>query len=235
MKISIISFLLFLLTYQIEAKIKVLIFSKTTVFRHESIKVGKLAIINLCNQNKIEADTSENSSVFELSNLKKYNAIIFLSTTGDILNDSQQNAFEKYIQSGGGFVGIHAASDTEYEWSWFCSLVGGNFNGHPHIQNADLLVVNSKHPSTKMLPKVWKRKDEWYNFKNLYSKTQKLIFIDKKSYEGSEMPGNHALSWFHEFDGGKSFYTALGHTNESYSEPLFLKHILGGIKYVSKK
>lgn len=234
MKIFIIAISIFSFSVCI-AKPRILIFSKTTGFRHESIDIGKKSLLKLCILNNILADTSENSDVFTIQNLKKYQAILFLSTSGDIFNEKQQLAFEKFIQSGKGFVGVHAASDTEYDWPWYCSLVGGNFNGHPEIQNADLQIVESKHNATNMLPLIWKRKDEWYNFKNLNPNTKTLIKIDEKSYKGGEMHENHPMSWFHNFDGGRAFYTAFGHTNESYSEDLFLKHILGGIKYAIKK
>ncbi len=230
--ITIVSFLSFFYSY---SQNNILIFSKTAAFRHESIPVGKEALIKICKLNNISVDTSENADIFTEAKLKKYKAVVFLSTSGDILNPQQQQVFEKFIRSGRGFVGIHAASDTEYEWPWYCSLVGGNFNGHPHIQDATLDIINNKHLSTKMLPKKWKRKDEWYNFRNLNPKTKTLITIDEKSYTGGELPQFHPMSWYHNFDGGRAFYTAFGHTNESYSEELFLNHLLGGILYAIKK
>lgn len=217
------------------SKFSVLVFSKTAGFRHESIKVGKLALIDLGKKNNFYVDTTENSAAFSEKNLKKYKVIVFLSTTGDILNNQQQSAFEKYIQSGGGFVGIHAASDTEYDWAWYCSLVGGNFLGHPEVQNADLQIIDNNHASTNFLQTVWKRKDEWYNFKNLNPNTKTIIKIDEKTYNGGSHSDFHPMCWYHSFDGGRAFYTALGHTNESYAEELFLKHVLGGIIYAAGK
>lgn len=223
---------LFLITCK-SGKVSILVFSKTAGFRHESIESGKLAFLRLGNIYNITVDTTEDDKKFTDENLKKYKAVVFLSTTGDILNNSQQAVFERFIRKGNGFVGIHAASDTEYEWAWFTSLVGGNFNGHPSVQTADLHVVNTEHPSTKMLPLVWQRSDEWYNFKNLNPKTKLLLKIDEKTYTGGDqgIEKTHPMSWYHDFDGGRAWYTALGHTNESFSEDLFLKHIVGGVKY----
>ncbi len=214
---------------------RILVFSKTAGFRHSSIKQGKEAILKLAKENNFIADTTENAAYFTSKTLKQYAAVVFLNTTGDILNSEQQAAFEKYIQSGKGFVGIHSATDTEYDWPWFCRLVGANFSSHPKPQNATLLVVDNNHLSTDFLPQQWKRFDEWYNFKNRNAEVKTLLLIDEKSYEGGTENNNHPMSWYHEFDGGRAFYTALGHTEESYKEELFLKHILGGIKYAMGK
>ncbi|MEQ7799967.1 ThuA domain-containing protein [Pedobacter sp. ASV1-7] len=214
-------------------KQRVLVFSKTLGFHHNSIKQGIAAIQKLGSENKFDVDTTTNSTYFNLQNLKKYAAVIFLSTTGDVLNDEQQAAFEKYIQAGGGFAGVHSATDCEYNWPWFGNLVGAYFAGHPNQQNATLNVVDRKHISTKHLPEQWKRKDEWYNFRNVAKGLSVLIFMDEKSYDAgkNKMGDNHPIAWYHKYDGGRSFYTGLGHTEESFSEPLFLEHLLGGIKY----
>lgn len=212
-------------------KVRVLVFSKTAGFRHNSITAGKLALLKIGEEQNIKVDTSENAEIFTDDKLKKYNAIVFLSTTGDILNQNQQVAFERFIQAGGGFVGIHAASDTEYDWPWYVQLIGGNFESHPHPQDANLLILDNKHPSTLHLPKVWTRKDEWYNFKNINKSVKVIMTIDEKSYEGGKNGDFHPMSWYHNFDGGRVFYTALGHTDESYSEQNFLKHLTGGLQY----
>lgn len=224
--------ILFLLTCKTN-NISILVFSKTLTFRHESINSGIDAFLKLGKTYKINVDTTEDSNKFTDENLKKYKTVVFLSTTGDVLNNTQQAAFERFIKKGNGFMGIHAASDTEYEWQWFVSLVGGNFNGHPHTQTADIHVVDTEHLSTKMLPLIWQRTDEWYNFRNLNLNTKILLKVDEKSYIGGEhgVDNIHPISWCHAFDGGRSWYTALGHTNESYSEDLFLKHLIGGLKY----
>ena len=213
------------------AKAKVLVFSKTGGFRHSSIPVAKAAIMKLGEQNNFEVDTTENAEWFNEDSLKKYAAVVFLNTTENVLNYRQEAAFERYIQSGGGYMGIHAATDTEYDWGWYGRMVGGYFASHPSIQEAKLSVVDKSHISTKHLPDTWVRKDEWYNFNKLDSNVNVLIKIDEKSYEGGTNGNNHPMAWYHEYDGGRAFYTELGHTEESYADSLYLQHILGGIRY----
>ncbi|MBE9601072.1 ThuA domain-containing protein [Pedobacter sp. MC2016-24] len=214
-------------------KKKVLVFSKTLGFHHNSIKQGIDAIQKLGLANKFDVDSTTNSANFTPANLKQYAAVIFLSTTGDVLNNEQQAAFEKYIQAGGGFVGVHSATDCEYNWPWYGNLAGAYFAGHPNQQEAVLNVTDRKHIATKHLPEQWKRKDEWYNFRNVSKDLKVLIAIDEKSYDAgkNKMGDYHPIAWYHEYDGGRAFYTGLGHTEESFSEPLFLQHLLGGIKY----
>ncbi|GAB3020111.1 ThuA domain-containing protein [Spirosoma pulveris] len=211
---------------------RVLVFSRTKGYRHASIPVGKLAIMKLGQENGFAVDTTEDASKFTEANLKKYSAVIWLSTTGDVLDDAQQAAFERYIQAGGGYVGIHAAADTEYDWPWYNKLAGAYFLQHPKQQNAEIEIIDKNHPSTKMLPDRWKRWDEWYSYKSIQPDLKVLGKLDEKTYEGGKNGDNHPFIWHHDFDGGKAFYTGGGHTDESYSDPLFLQHILGGIKSV---
>ncbi len=212
---------------------RVLIFSKTAGFHHQSIAKGIAAIQKLGRNSGFDTDTTTDTRLFNIDNLKKYAAVVFLSTTGDILNDQQQIAFESYIRSGGGFAGVHAATDCEYDWPWYGNLVGAYFVSHPQQQEAVLKVHNQKHLATRHLPREWKRKDEWYNFKWVSPNLNVLISLDETSYQPgrNKMGENHPMSWYHEYDGGRSFYTALGHTDESYIDPMFLQHLLGGIKY----
>lgn len=218
-----------------KAKPKVLVFSKTAGFRHDAIPAGKLAMIKLGEQNGFAVDTTEDAGKFTTENLKQYTTIIFLSTTGDILDASQQAAMENYIRKGGSFVGIHAATDTEYDWPWYNQLVGAYFLSHPEQQTATLKVVDHDHPATKHLPNDWVRKDEWYNFKSIVPGLHILLKIDETSYKGGQNNNDHPMSWYREFDGGRMFYTELGHTKASYEEPNFLQHVLGGIKYAMGK
>ncbi len=227
--------LILLLSCGAFAKSKILVFSKTAGFYHKSIPAGVQALLELGRQNNLEVDSTTDAEKFTSDNLKQYNAIVFLNTTGDVLNDLQQQAFRNYIQSGGGFVGVHAATDMEYNWPWYNQLVGAYFNGHPKIQEAELHITDSTHSATKHLPTAWKRSDEWYNFKSIVEGLKVLIKIDESTYSGGTNGKDHIMSWYHEFDGGRSFYTALGHTDESYSDPLFLKHLLGGIEYAIEK
>ncbi|MDZ4795643.1 MAG: ThuA domain-containing protein [Bacteroidota bacterium] len=216
-------------------KVSLLVFSKTAGYRHASIAEGKKALLQVAQENNFAIDTTEDATVFTDKSLKKYSAVIFLNTTGDVLNPEQQVSFEHFIQSGKGFMGIHAATDTEYDWAWFAKLVGANFESHPKIQKAKLNVTDQSHIATKHLPAVWERTDEWYNFKDINTAIQVIISIDEKSYEGGKNGSGHPMAWYHAYEGGKSFYTALGHTPESYTDPLFLQHLLGGIKYVTGK
>lgn len=220
---------------KVVAKPKVLVFSKTAGYHHASIATGIPAIIKLGQENNFDVDTTTNSAKFTSENLKQYATVIFLSTTGDVLNDDQQKAFEGYIHAGGGFVGVHAATDTEYGWPWYGDLVGAFFKSHPKQQEATLHVVDRKFIATQHLPEEWKRFDEWYNFKYIAKGLHVLITIDEKSYTGGENGDNHPMSWYHEYDGGRAFYTELGHTDESYADPLYLQHLLGGIKYAIGK
>lgn len=218
-----------------KTKESVLIFTKTAGFRHASIPKGVQSVSALLNNAQINTVHTEDSKYFCSDSLAKFNAVIFLNTTGDVLDAAQKAAFEKYIQSGKGFVGIHAASDTEYNWPWYGQLVGGYFNGHPAVQDAEIKVLNQKHLSTKHLQNVWFHRDEWYDFKDVKPGLNILMELNEESYKGGKMGKFHPIAWFQEFDGGRAFYTGLGHTNESYDEEMLQKHILGGVFYVLKR
>lgn len=213
------------------SKPHVLVFSRTAGFHHASIAKGIAAIQQIGNKNNFDVDTTTNASYFTDDSLVKYTAVIFLHTTGILFKDSQRIALQRYIQAGGGFVGIHAAADAEYNWNWYNKLVGAYFLSHPQQQEAKLVIKDKSHPSTKYLPATWIRKDEWYNFKQIDTAIKVLITIDEASYKGGVNGKDHPVAWYHDYDGGRAFYTALGHTDESYEEPLFLQHLLGGIQY----
>ena len=213
-------------------KPRILVFSKTHGYRHGSIGVGKLAIVSLGQENGFDVDTTEDSTAFTDKNLRKYAAVVFLSTTGNnILDSAEEMAFERFIESGKGFVGVHAATDCGYNWPWYGKLVGAYFLKHPKQQQATLHVVDPTDISTRHLPATWSRLDEWYNFKDIQPDLHVLLTIDESSYEGGVNGPNHPMAWRHSYDGGRAFYTELGHTDASYSDPLYLKHLLGGIEY----
>lgn len=221
---------------------RILVFSKTAGFYHNSIPDGMAAIQSLGAKNGFLVDTTRDASFFNEDSLKKYAAVVFLSTTGDVLDHYQEAAFERYIQAGGGFVGIHAAADTEYDWGWYGRMVGGYFLDHPgitdtfpNVQEGVLHVVDKQHAATKSLPDPWKRTDEFYSYKKRNEDVHVLMTIDEKTYNGGKNGDNHPMSWYHEYDGGRAFYTALGHTKESYTEEAFLQHLLGGIQYAIGK
>ena len=216
-----------------KAKEKVLIFSLTKGYHHASIADGITAIKLIGETDNFTVDTTTNPALFTTENLKQYKTLIFLSPTGDgLFNTDQQNALKEYIHKGGGYVGIHAATDCFYDWDWYGKLVGAYFLKHPKIQQATLNVIDQKHPSTKGLPITWVHTDEWYNFKQVSTDIKVLIKVDETSYTGGEMGGNHPIAWYHKFEGGRVFYTELGHTKECYTtDTLFIKHLTGGINY----
>ena len=216
-----------------EGSPKILVFSKTMGYKHKSIPVGTAAIQKLGKENGFAVDTTKNGDVFTDENLKQYSAIVFLSTTGNILDHKQEAAFERYIQSGGGFVGIHAATDTEYDWGWYTKLVGAQFLSHPKgTPEADFIIKDKSFVATKhFTDSVWHRADEIYNFKKINPDVNVLMTVDESTYEGGANGDNHPFTWYHEYDGGRAFYTGAGHTDESYAEEPFLKLLLGGIQY----
>ena len=214
-----------------DPRFNVLVFSKTTGFRHDSIPQGIAAIEALGAEHGFAVDSTEDAERFSDDVLARYTVVVFLNTTGDVLDAGEKAAFERYIRSGGGFVGIHSASDTEYGWSWYGRLVGTWFASHPPIQRATVHIANPDHPSMKGLPALWERTDEWYNFRsNPRGAVQVLATLDEATYSGGAMGADHPISWCQTIDGGRSWYTAMGHTKESYDEPLFRLHLLGGIE-----
>lgn len=217
--------------------VKVLVFSKTSGFKHKSIPAGIAAIKKLGLENGFEVDATKNADLFTDENLKNYSAIIFLSTTGNVLDSKQEAAFERYIQAGGGYVGIHAAADTEYDWGWYAKLAGAQFLSHPRgTPEADFIVKDKSFIANKHLKNdVWHRTDELYNYKKINPDVNVILTLDESSYEGGENGDFHPIAWYHDYDGGRAFYTGGGHTNESFEESDFLKHILGGIQYAIGK
>jgi cytochrome c len=210
-------------------KDRILVFSKTKGYRHESIDTGKVVLIELGKRHDIEVDTTEDAATFNEENLKKYKAVLFLSTTMDVLDPVQQADFKRFIEAGGGFVGIHAAADTEYEWPWYGKLVGAYFKSHPQTQQATIKKVKAFGPNT--LPDTWTKVDEWYNYKSINPNINVIYNLDETSYKGGENGENHPIAWYHEYEGGRAFYTGLGHTKETYADSLFLGHVLQGIQY----
>ena len=214
---------------------RVLVFSKTAGFRHGSIPEGRTAIGELGAANNFEVDFSENSADFTSNNLAQFDLVIFLNTTGDILNSNQESAFESYIRNGGAFMGVHSATDTEYDWAFYGELVGAYFANHPNIQNADIGVLSGTHPSTSHLGGNWNRRDEWYNFQQVSNAITPVLNLDESTYNGGTMGNNHPISWYQIYEGARSFYTGMGHTDASYSEPDFRDHLLGGILWCLKR
>jgi cytochrome c len=216
---------------------RILVFTKTAGFRHDSIPAGVRAVRELAAARGIRVESTANGAAFNTRSLKRYRAVVFLSTTGDVLTAPQQRAFERYVRGGGGFVGVHAAADTEYGWAWYSRLVGARFRSHPAVQPAAVEVRTRSHPSTAGLPRRWTRTDEWYNFASRPPRgTLVLATLDETSYmpgEGAMGPG-HPIAWAHSRLGGRAWYTGGGHTAESFAEPLFRRHLIGGIRWAAR-
>lgn len=209
------------------AATRVLVFSHTEGFRHDSIPAGVAAIRSL----GFLVDATESPAAFTNRRLRRYDAVVWLSTTGDVLDGPQQAAFRRYIRRGGGFVGMHAAADTEYGWAWYGRLVGARFRSHPAVQRAVLRV--RRHVTTRGLPRRWERVDEWYDFRAPPRGVRVLATLDESSYSGGTMGAVHPIAWCHAFEGGRAWYTGLGHTVESYGEPAFRRHLRAGIRWAA--
>ncbi|RCG26506.1 sugar-binding protein [Sphaerisporangium album] len=213
---------------------KVLVFSKTAGFRHDSIPAGIQAIRDLGAANNFTVTATEDATAFNTANLAQFKAVVFLSTTGDVLDAGQQTAFQSYVDGGGGYVGVHAAADTEYDWAYYGTLVGAYFKSHPAQQNAVVKNEDRTHPATAHLGATWTRYDEWYNYRtNPRSTVRVLQSLDESSYTGGEMSGDHPITWCHAQASGRSFYTGLGHTIESFADGNYRQLLLGGIRYAA--
>lgn len=214
--------------------LSILVFSKTNGYRHAAIPAGIQTMRDLGDEHGFEVEATEDSTAFRPDRLSAVDIVVFMNTTGDVLGPAGQDALRGFIENGGGFVGVHAASDTEYDWPWYGRLVGAYFDGHPAIQEAAVRVEMASHPSTRMLPAEWMRRDEWYNFRsNPRDSVQVLLTLDESTYDGGTMGDNHPIAWCREVDGGRSWYTAGGHTKASYQEPLFRQHLLGGLRWAA--
>ena len=215
----------------------ILVFSKTAGWRHDSIPAGIAAFQKLAAEHQFTVVASEDASLFTDAELSQFNAIVFLNTTLNVLDENQELAMERYIQAGGGFVGIHAAADTEWEgdWFWYRNLVGAVFKNHPNtpsnVQQATVNFVDKNHASTEALADSISVADEWYNYRDMYEFINVVATVDESTYQGGEHDHDHPISWYHDYDGGRAFYTGMGHTSESFSNPDLLQHLLGGLTY----
>jgi cytochrome c len=219
-----------------ESPWRLLVFSKTAGFRHGSIAAGVECVRRIGADRGFGVDATEDGARFTEDNLARYKAVVFLNTTGDVLDDDQQVAFERFIRDGGGYVGVHSAADTEYDWPWYGKLVGAYFRGHPPVQEATIHVTDRVHPATRHFGAEWIRRDEWYDFRATPAPEVKILLrVDESTYEGGGMGQDHPIGWYHEYDGGRAIYTAGGHTDESFSEPQFVQHLAGAILWGAGK
>lgn len=215
-----------------------LVFSKTADFRHDSIDEGQDLLAALGSLEGFSTVESENAAIFAPDGLARFHAVVFLNTTGDILTASEQEALDCFVRSGGGWIGVHSAADTEHAWPGYGDILGGDawFLNHPAIQPATLLRESSSHPSTAHLPATFVFTDEWYNFAaNPRPEVTVLLAIDEESYDPGPggMGDDHPLAWAHAPGGGRAWYTNLGHRAETYSNDDFAAHLLGGVEWAA--
>ena len=217
---------------------QILVFSKTDEYRHDSIAAGIEALRELAGEHRFEVIATEDAAVFSEQNLPSFSAVVFINTTGTVLDRTQQDAFQRYIQAGGGYVGIHAAADTHWkdnDWPWYTRLVGGAFLSHPsdpsNVQSGKLRVIDNDSPLTAMFESEFDFTDEWYDYHRLSRNIKVLLRIDESTYQGGVMGADHPVAWYQDFDGGRSFYTNFGHRAESYQDPRIRDHLWAGIAY----
>jgi len=210
-----------------------LVFTRTTGYRHASIPTAVAAVRAIGRRDNFTVVATEDPRAFTDVPLRRFRAVAFLLTTGTVFNASQRGALERFIRHGGGWLGVHSASDTAYAWPFYGRLVGAYFHRHPAIQVATVDVADRRNPATASLPVVWRRVEEWYDFRsNPRSRVHVLATVDERSYRGGGMGPDHPIMWCHEDLGGRAFYTAMGHTVAAYHEPLFLAHLRGALDYV---
>lgn len=242
---------------------KMLVYTRTASFRHDSIPTAIQTIRDLGSTNNFSVDATEDPTAFTDANLAQYKVVAFVSTTGEILDDTQQAAFERWVRAGGGFVGVHSAADTEYEWPFYAQLIGAYFRNHPvlpiwatggpGVQPGDFHVEAPDHPATAHLPTPWIVSDEFYSFRtNPRAQVRVLLSIDEESYNQnpntSNLPtsptfplgetgtmGDHPMSWCHDNNGGRAWYTALGHSEHMYAIPEYRQHLLNGILTAARR
>jgi type 1 glutamine amidotransferase len=214
----------------------VLLFSKTAAYRHDSIPAATAALMAMQTAGGYLADATEDATRFSATGLAGYDVVVFLLTTGDVLDDAEQTAFEAWVRAGGGYVGVHSASDTEYDWTFYGQLVGAYFSDHPAIQPATVHIEQPGHPIMTGLPNPWKRTDEWYNFRsNPRANVTVLATLDETTYSGGTMGSDHPITWAHEDLGGRAFYTAMGHAADAYSEPAFRQMLLAALRWAAHR
>lgn len=214
---------------------RVLVYSRTTGYRHDSIPAGVAALEELGRRNGFEAEATEDTAALSGGALGRYSAVVFLSTSGQVLDGAGRAALADYVTSGGGFCGVHAASTAEPDWPFYAELVGARFTRHPAVQQARVRVADGAHPATAHLGESWTLTDEWYDFDRdpRGGGARVLLSVDEDTYSGGGMGPDHPLAWCRDVGAGRCFYTALGHPSSAYADPDFRSHLLGGIRYAA--
>ncbi len=213
---------------------------------HDNIAATVACIKELSVANNFKADISDDPAVFTETNLKKYTLLIFTSTNNDVFDtDEQRVAFRRYIEAGGGFVGVHSVTGTERNWKWFKMMIGETFSWHANFQKFSVKNIDPTHPSMKDVPTVWEREDECYFGKELYpgikvlmahdlhtlnTNQADLVIKNKGSFEDF-----YPSVWYQHFEGGNIWITTLGHSKESYQDPVYKNHLLQGIKFIASQ
>ncbi|SDQ47660.1 Type 1 glutamine amidotransferase (GATase1) [Pseudoxanthomonas sp. CF385] len=210
---------------------RVLVFTKTAGFRHDAIPVAVSALQRLVADEGMAADHTEDAQAFNAKNLARYRVVVFASTTGDVLDEMQQAALEDFVRKGGGFIGVHAAADTEYDWPWYGDLVGAYFKSHPPgLQSAHVQPERAGTPAGAR----WPVTDELYNYRtNPRARVRVIATVDERDYEGGTMGADHPIAWCHEVEGGRSWYTGLGHDAAIYADTHFIAQLMRGLRYAS--
>ncbi|MGH2678217.1 MAG: ThuA domain-containing protein [Actinomycetota bacterium] len=213
---------------------RALVFTKTAGFRHDSIEEAVAALQTLASERGFEITHTEDAAAFTDPGLSGYHVVVFLLTTGDVLSPAEESGLQAFVRQGGGFVGVHSASDTEHAWPWYGGLVGAFFVSHSTIQSGVVRVTDRRHGSTRDLSSRLPRTDEWYDFdRNPRDAVHVLASVSERSYQGGRMGSDHPVSWCHRFQGGRSWYTAMGHTEQTYMEGAFLEHLAGGLDWAA--
>lgn len=222
------------------AAFNILVFTKVAGFRHASIESGVAALEDVVARRGWGIYVTENGAVFDSTRLSAFDVVVWLNTTGDVLSATQEAAFQAFVEAGGGYVGVHAAADTEHEWGWYGELLGTRFENHPNFPNvreATVVIEDAAHPATAFLPKRWTWRDEWYNFETNPRSVpgiRILATVDEATYTGSTMGDDHPIVWCAERGQGRMFYTALGHPSTSFEDPIFVRHVEEAIVWAGR-
>jgi type 1 glutamine amidotransferase len=217
--------------------LRVQVFSRTTGFRHESIEPAQRALSRVAAERGDSLRLTEDPTEL-ISGLSDTDVVVFLMTTGDVLDDGQQRAFEAYVRGGGGYVGVHSAADTEYDWPFYGELIAAWFTSHPAVMPGRVIVEAHMHPAAEFLPATWEHAEEWYDFKQnprARAGTEIVLRVDETSYSGGQMGPDHPIAWAREIDRGRAFYTALGHPPEAWEEPLLVRHVAAAIRWAARR
>lgn len=214
---------------------RILVYTRTAGFRHSSIPFGVAALEELGREHGFDVTATEDPAELTSAQLARHRAVVFLSTTQEVLDGPSRAALEQYVREGGGWLGVHSAAGTEYDWPFYGELLAGaRFDFHPEPQEATVLVPDREHPATAALPERWQWYDEWYNFRALPDPSARvLLAVDEGSYQGGTMGAYHPLAWSHRVDAGRACYTALGHEDAAYADPAFQEHLRGALAWAA--